>query len=174
MCFNNIQIVSGSVFIEDLPAFLNSLNSFSEKNNIKLQGFDARKIIDLDHLLFAVHRARRAFDTGTNEAKDIGLETMRFSSGQKQIGKSFAMGLISGVNRCHFVLFGVSDECSEKIKNAFLAEFKVAECADLSLDEKKPFLMKQFGITDVELEAAGEHKFKDLVLERMALVDITR
>jgi len=44
--FYEVQIVSGSVFIADLPAFLQSLNSFSEKNNIKIQGFDARKIID--------------------------------------------------------------------------------------------------------------------------------
>ena len=172
--FYEVQIVSGSVFIADLPAFLQSLNSFSEKNNIKIQGFDARKIIDQDHLFFSIHRARQAFESGTNEAKDIGLEVMRFSSGQKQIGKSFSMGLIQGENRSYFILFGESSTDLDSIKNAFTAEFCLSECSELTADEKRPFLMNQFGIADAELKAAGEHKFKDLILERIALVDLTR
>ena len=173
MRFNDILIVSGSVFIKDLPAFLQSLNSFSKQNDIEIQGFDARKIVDPDHLLFAVHRARCAFNTESNEAKDIGLETLRFSSGQKQIGKAFSMGLVPGENRSYFVFFGYPGKTT-RAKDEFLGKFGVSECADFSLDEKKPFLMEQFGITDAELKAADVSKLKDLVLERVALVDITR
>jgi len=169
-----VSIVFGSISIPDLPAFLKSLNVFSGEFGVKIQGFDARKIADADHLMFAVHRASQAFAAGTNQAKDIGLESMRFSSGQKQIDKSFSMGLIQGENRGLFVFFGASDEQLKSAQNAFLDVFSLKEDVPLSLDEKKPFLMKQFGITDEELNVVGADKLKELVMERVALVDIVR
>ena len=174
MNFKHTQIVSGSVFIENLPAFLKALNDFSITHNVKIQGFDARKIIDEDHLFFSIHRAREAFSSGANEAKDIGLEVMRFSSGQKQIDKSFSMGLFEGKNAYHFVFFGESMENLTAAQNAFKSVFDPNEYVPISLDEKKPFLMKQFGISEVELKAVGEHKLKDLIMERVALVDLIR
>jgi len=174
MNFKHTQIVSGSVFIENLPSFLKSLNDFSKTHNIKIQGFDARKIIDEEHLLFSIHRAREAFSSGANEAKDLGLEVMRFSSGQKQIDKSFSMGLVEGKNRSLFILFGETDEQLQNAQNEFENVFEAISYKPISLDEKKPFLMKQFDISDAELNAVGEHKLKDLVMERVALVDIVR
>jgi len=90
-----------------------------------------------------------------------------------QIGKAFSMGLVPGENRSYFVFFGYPGKTT-RAKDEFLSEFGISECADFSLDEKKPFLMEQFGITDAELIAADVSKLKDLVLERVALVDITR
>jgi Uncharacterized conserved protein len=174
MNFNEIKIVSGSVFIENLPAFLKSLNDFSKLHNIKIQGFDARKIVDEEHLFFSIYRAREAFSSGVNEAKDLGLEVMRFSSGQKQIDKSFSMGLFEGKNRSLFIFFGETDEQLQKAQNEFEGVFEAISYEPISSDEKKPFLMKQFDISDTELNAAGECKLKDLVMERVALVDIVR
>lgn len=171
---NAVQIVSGSVMISDLPAFLQSMNDFSAKHKIKIQGFDTRKIVDKDHLLFSIYRARQSFSTGTNEAKDIGLEVLRFSSGQRKIDKSFSMGLIQGENRSVFVFFGETTECLKAAENAFKAEFGLSETIKIPMSEKKPFLMKQFEITDVELKTAGDSRLKDLVMERVALVDVTR
>ncbi|WNY29411.1 hypothetical protein MmiEs2_16400 [Methanimicrococcus stummii] len=171
---DEISILSGRFLIDDLPVFLQSLNDFSSKHNIKIQGFDARKIIDIDHLLFSIHRARESFSNGVNEAKDIGLEVLRFSSGQRKIDKSFSMGLIQGENRSVFVFFGASEECVQKAENAFKAEFGLSDFPEISPEEKKPFLMKQFDITEDELQTVGETRIKDLVLERVALVDVTR
>lgn len=174
MNFDSVRFISGLVSIDDLSIFLNSLNSFSQISNIKIQGFDARKIIDTDHLLFSIQRARSAFENGENEAKDIGLEVLRFSSGQRKIDKSFSIGLIQGENRSIFVFFGESEEQLENAENAFKTEFELKVCADLTIEEKKPFLMKQFGITEEELSAVGENRLKDLIMERVALVDVTR
>ena len=171
---NSVLCVSGLITVTDLPSFLQSVNAFSAKHNVKIQSFDARKIIDCDHLFFSIHRARESFSNGTNEAKDIGLEVLRFSSGQRKIDKAFSMGLIQGENRSIFVFFGESEEQLQNAKNAFKAEFELSEIPDLTIDEKKPFLMKQFDITDIELETAGENRLKDLIMERVALVDVTR
>ncbi len=171
---DEILIVSGRLFIADLSLFLQSLNRFSAEHKVKIQGFDARKIADIDHLLFSVYRARQSFSTGTNEAKDIGLEVLRFSSGQRKIDKSFSMGLIQGENRSIFVFFGETEECLETAENAFKAQFGISETTEIPMSEKKPFLMKQFEITDTELKTAGESRLKDLVMERVALVDVAR
>ncbi|MDR2944670.1 MAG: KEOPS complex subunit Cgi121 [Methanosarcinales archaeon] len=169
-----VQIVPGRLFIADLPAFLQSLNHFSAKHSVKIQGFDARKIVDADHLLFSIHRARQSFSKGANEAKDIGLEVLRFSSGQRKIDKAFSMGLISGENRSFFVFFGETAECLKNAENAFKSEFRLLEPIVIPMSEKKPFLTEQFEITDAELKTAGDSRFKDLVMERVALVDVTR
>ncbi|MCL2862956.1 MAG: KEOPS complex subunit Cgi121 [Methanimicrococcus sp.] len=169
-----VSIVSGVLDISDLPAFLKSLNDFSAERGVKIQGFDARKIAGANHLSFAVHRAREAFAAGTNQAKDLGLEAMRFSSGLKQIDKAFSMGLIQGENRGLFVFFGAPGEHLISAQNAFTDVFGLKKDTPLSLDEKKPFLMKQFGITDEELNGVGADKLEDLVMERVALVDIVR
>lgn len=162
------------VFISDLSDFLKRLNDFSQKNNVVIQGFDARKIADAEHLSFSVYRAKQAFLNQTNEAKDIGLEVLRFSSGQKKIDKAFSMGLIQGENRSVFILFGETDAALQTAKKAFLEEFETPEIPEPIPGEKKPFLMKQFDITKKELEVVGENKINDLVMERVALVDITR
>lgn len=174
MDFRCVRFVSGVLTISDLPAFLKSLNDFSAGYNVQIQGFDARKIADDDHLMFAVHRAREAFAAGTNQAKDIGLEVMRFASGQKQIDKCFSMGLIRGENRCLFIFIGESDEQLTAAQNAFADVFGLKNDAPLSLEEKRLFLVKQFGITDKESEAVGSARLKDLVMERVSLVDIVR
>jgi len=168
------SVVSGVLDISDLPAFLKSLNDFSAEYGVKVQGFDARKIADADHLMFAIHRACEAFAAGTNQAKDIGLESMRFLSGSRKIDKAFSMGLVQGENRGLFVFFGEADERMMSAQNAFSTAFGLKKDISLSIDEKKPFLMEQFGISDDELNTAGAGGLKLLVMERVALVDIIR
>jgi len=40
--------------------------------------------------------------------------------------------------------------------------------------ECKKFKLKEFGITDEEISAMDEKKLKDLVLERVAMVDVRK
>lgn len=170
----NILIASGCFFTENLPAFLGALADFSKRRNVKIQGFDAHKVVDCDHLLFSVHRAQDAFAKGTHQAKDLGLETLRFSSGQRKIDKAFSMGLSAGENRSFFIFFGDDAAALQKAETVFRADFQISDCPDLSLKEKKPFLTEQFGITEAELGVVGEERIKELVMERVALVDVTR
>ncbi|MCL2142003.1 MAG: KEOPS complex subunit Cgi121 [Methanimicrococcus sp.] len=166
--------VSGKLHVSDLSSFLTSLHDFSKKHSVKIQGFDARKIVDDDHLLFSIYRAEDAFSKGINEAKDIGLEVLRFSSGQRKIDKAFSMGLYEGENDSIFIFFGESDKQLKKIQKEFCSVFGLKESISLSLHEKKPFLMAQFNITESELDAVGENCLKDLVMERIALTGVTR
>ena len=51
----------------------------------------------------------------------------------------------------------------------------VEEDWDRITPEKRGWLAEAFGITDDELAAAGgEDRFRDLVLERVALLDVSR
>jgi KEOPS complex subunit Cgi121 len=168
------SFISGKVHVSDLSAFLKALHDFSEKHAVKIQGFDARKIVDEDHLLFSIYRAEDAFFRRANGAKDIGLEVLRFSSGQRKIDKAFSMGLYEGENHSIFIFFGESGKPLENIQNEFYSVFGLKESIPLALHEKKPFLMAQFNISESELNAVGENRLKDLVMERIALTDVTR
>jgi KEOPS complex subunit Cgi121 len=54
-------------------------------------------------------------------------------------------------------------------KSADLVKEIVKECEPFSPNEEK--LKAEFGITDAEIEAAGENRVEELVIERVALVD---
>ena len=174
MIQSTFSFISGKLHISDLSSFLKSLHTFSEKHKVQIQGFDARKIVDDDHLLFSIDRAEDAFSKGVNESKDLCLEVLRFSSGQRKIDKSFSMGLYEGVNDSIFVFFGASAQQLENAQKEFYGVFGLTESTPLSLLEKKPFLMAQFNITANELAAVGENRLKDLVMERVALTDVIR
>ncbi|WNY27516.1 KEOPS complex subunit Cgi121 [Methanolapillus ohkumae] len=170
---DDVCFVLGRLSIKNLKSFLDTLNSYCQEFNLTIQGFDERKIMDMDHLLFAIHRAKESFANHTNVAKDPGLEIMRFASGQRQIDKSFSMGLSVGDNKYVFAIFGDLSE-PDIVKSMFVDEFQLRRTTLSPLSEKKAYLMAQFGITNEELKAVGEDKLKDLIMERVALVDITR
>ncbi|WNY25412.1 hypothetical protein MsAc7_09620 [Methanolapillus millepedarum] len=170
---DDVCFVLGRLSIKNLKFFLESLDSYCDEHNLTIQGFDERKIADMDHLLFAIHRAKESFSNNTNVAKNPGLEILRFASGQRQIDKAFSIGLSAGDNKCIFAIFGDLRN-PEPVKSMFIEEFQLRKTTPTPLEEKKPYLMSQFGITKEELAAVGDDKLKDLVMERIALVDGTR
>ncbi|MDV0446917.1 hypothetical protein MsAg5_07810 [Methanosarcinaceae archaeon Ag5] len=170
---DDVCFVLGRMSIKNLPFFLESLGSYCEDHTLTIQGFDERKVADIDHLLFAIHRTKESFSNHTNAAKNPGLEMMRFASGQRQIDKAYSMGLATGDNKCIFAIFGDLRN-PEPVKSLFVDEFQLRRTTPTTLQEKKPYLMSQFGITNEELGVGGDDKLKDLVMERVALVDVTR
>ena len=51
------------------------------------------------HLHFAVGKALRALAAGTNIRKDPGIEIMSYAAGERQIERSFSIGLQEGENK---------------------------------------------------------------------------
>ncbi len=100
---------------------------------------------------------------------------MRYAAGERQIERSFSIGLREGENNAVFVLFG-------KMDNVILALSAIREpidekpCSELLnySNSKKEGILSLFGITDSEIEASGEEYIPELVIERVALVDFLK
>ena len=161
-----IHILEGKVSIDNVEDFLHKLKKMSIEKNLTIQALDADKIAGEEHIRFAVEKAINSFRTGTAIANDLSKEIMLYAAGTRQINRAVKLGIHMGEN--NIVLVAVGD--------AELSGFdEIRPAPVLAYDQsKKEQLMKVFGITDKELEAVGENKLPELVLERVALVDVIK
>jgi len=169
------RIICGTLSVPDLPAFLKKTNAFAKECGVTIQGLNSDLLAGERHLNFAIEKALRAFAEGKNVAKDPGIEIMRYAAGERQIGRSFLIGLSEGENRAAFVLLGEKEKVEKALSglNKLLEEWPCAGQLAYTAEKRKGILEK-FGIEDPELEAAGEERIPELVLERVALADLSK
>ena len=161
-----IHIIEGKVPIDNVEEFLQKLKKISLEKNLTLQALDADKIAGEEHIRFAVEKAINSFKTGTNIANDLSKEIMLYAAGTRQINKAVKLGIHKGENNIVIVAVGDSELSGfDEIRPEPVLAYR---------ESKKEALMKAFGITNEELEAVGEEKIPDLVLERVALVDVIK
>ncbi|MDP3104560.1 MAG: KEOPS complex subunit Cgi121 [Candidatus Methanoperedens sp.] len=161
-----IHILEGKVSIDNVDEFLHKLKKISIENNLTIQALDADKIAGEEHIRFAVEKALNSFRTGTAIANDLSKEIMLYAAGTRQISRAVKLGIHKGEN--NIVLVAVGDaklSGFDEIRHEHVLAYN---------ESKKEALMKAFGITNEELEAAGEEKLPELVLERVALVDVIK
>jgi len=170
-----IQVICGNVSIPKLSDFLKIINSIASENEVVIQGLNADLIAGERHLHFAVGKALRAVAAGRKLAKDPGIEIMRYAYGERQIERSFSIGLREGENNAVFVLLG-------KMDNLVLALSAIRKlvlekpCSELLAysGSKRQEILFLFGVTDAEIEASGEEHIPELVIERVALADFVK
>lgn len=161
-----IHILEGKVSIDNVEEFLHKLKKISIEKNLTLQALDADKIAGEEHIMFAVEKAINSFRTGTSIANNLSKEIMLYAAGTRQINRAVKLGIHKGENNIVLVAVGEGK----------LPEFdEIRPAPVLAYDlSKKEALMKAFSITNEELEAVGEEKLPELVLERVALVDVIK
>jgi KEOPS complex subunit Cgi121 len=170
-----IQVICGNVSIPKLSDFLKTINSIASENEVIIQGLNADLIAGERHLHYAVGKALRAIAAGRNIAKDPGIEIMRYASGERQIERSFSIGLHKGENNAVFVLLGKMDNLVLALSaiRKLILEKPCSELLDYS-DSKREKILSQFGISNAEIEASGEEHIPELVIERVALADFVK
>jgi KEOPS complex subunit Cgi121 len=163
-----IHILEGTISIYDTEKFLQKLKKISKDKNIILQALDADKLAGEEHIMFAVQKAINSFKTGRNIANDLAKEIMLYAAGTRQINKALKLGVHNGENNIALVTVGedidVLSEFNEIIAKPVLQYNK----------SKNQVLMEIFNITEEEIKSVGDDKIPELVLERVALVDVIK
>ncbi|AKB71825.1 KEOPS complex subunit Cgi121 [Methanosarcina mazei] len=170
-----IEVICGEVNISDLSAFLGKINTIASDNRVTIQGLNADLLAGEKHLHFAVGKALRAVASGKNVAKDPGVEIMRYAAGERQIERSFSIGLHEGENNAVFVLLGKIDGLLIALAELrkLIEEKPCSELLAYSSSKRKGIL-SLFGITDEEIKASGEEHIPELVIERVALSNFVK
>ncbi len=128
---------------------------------------DADKVCGVDHLASAALHARKAFDRGTNASNTLGMEVILYASGERQISKAKRkMGLHQETERVALLLLGPG-EVDQVLKELGLRR-------DDSLLECSLKKGEAFGLDRTEMETAGEGMIADLVLEKVAFVEVLK
>jgi len=177
----NILITGGTVYITDVTGFLNQLTNLGSKYNITIQALNADLISGSRHLQSAVNKTLRSFSSLNNAANDPGMEIMMYASGRRQIERALALGIKKGKMRIAIVLIGENAVDEAAVDEAVVDEAAVEVEALLDTidpgvidysDIKREGIMDFFDITTDEINAVGKEKIPELVLERVALIDV--
>ena len=162
-----IHILEGTASIDNVEEFLQKLKKISKETNITIAALDADKLAGEEHVRFAVEKAIRSFESGKNIANDLAKEIMLYASGSRQITKAVKLGIYKGQNKVVLVAVGETPDLSgfDEIRSEPVLAYN---------NSKKEAIMETFGITNEEIEAAGEEKIPELVIERVALLDVIK
>ena len=133
-----------------------------------LQLVRADRVYGRDHLLLAAELAARAVAEGRARANDVATETAVYAAGERQIGRALAfIGLTPDVGEIAAVAWGDAEPLDA------LASEMGWERDDAVLDGDARAL-DAFGVSDVERAMLPPERWGDLVLERVALVDVLK
>ena len=169
-----IKIIGAIGEIKDVDSFLKIISNFSKEENILVQAFDANVIFGKNHILSAVDHAKRAVNQNTNTTNSLEMEILLYTSGERQLKLAIPkMGVKKGKSNIAFVfLKETTAKISDKKINEFLNKLLLKR-DDIVLEGDKNTL-RLFGINEREIQTVTEEKFGNLILEKVAMVDIIK
>lgn len=167
-----MRLLAGHLTVDDLDGLLATLNDIAEETGTTVQAFDADYVVSEEHLERALARADRAIARGENVARERAVEVLCYAAGRRQINRALAMGVAVGENRVVLLVDSpAGDEAAETEAVDTLREH-VDEAPVLG-EYDEAAVREFFDVGDAEL-AAVEGDLADLVLERVALLDVEK
>lgn len=166
-----LKIVGAKGNIQSIDEFLKKVDRITKDYKIIIQVFDADVIYGKNHLISAVDHAIRAIDRKTNTTNSLAMEILLYSSGERQLKIAIPkMGVKKGKAKIAFVF--IQDSITDQLISDILEQ--------LSLDRNDYVLegnidtIKKFGISENELNTVEKSKYGNLILEKVAMVDIIK
>jgi len=128
---------------------------------------NADLVFGIDHVISAFRKAARAMDEGQNVSDSLATETMLYMSGCRQIQEAVEL---FGLQKGSGTVVCLADEgCAA---GSIASELKLNEDDGVLSAEGKE--LHRFGIRESEIETVPKGRADDLVLERVAGVDIKK
>lgn len=168
-----IRIVGAKGVIQNIDDFLKKVSSFAQTHKVLIQIFDADMIYGNNHLISAFEHAKRAMDRKTNTTNSLEMETLLYASGERQLKLAIPkMGIKKGKTNIAFVFIKLESQISDSLIEEMLKLLNLNR-ADQVLEGNEDTL-KKFGISTNEIETVRKAKYGDLILEKVAKVDIIK
>jgi KEOPS complex subunit Cgi121 len=173
-----IIVVGARGSISDIDVFLQKLLQFATREQISIQALNANAVYGTQHLISAAEHAQRSFTQGTNATNSLALEIMLYASGERQITKAIKkMGVRTGRQAIAFVLVDQREKKRERkayepVIQRLLSIFHMT--LDESVLQGDLNTLKHFGITEKEVRTVSKEKHGDLILEKVAMVDVLK
>ena len=172
------KIIGAKGKIQDINSFLKKILSLTDEYDIAIQVMDADWIYGKNHLISAINHAKRAFEQGKNSTNSLAMEILLYASGERQIQKAIKnIGVKKGRDSIAFVFMNrLGCEVEGKISDEIIGE--IFTTFGLKRDDKvlegDSNTLKKFGITQQELRTVPEDKYGDIILEKVAMVDVIK
>jgi KEOPS complex subunit Cgi121 len=173
-----ITILGTHGTIKNIDLFVQKLLAFSKEEDLVIQACDARVIYGKDHLISAATHAKRAFQQGTNATNSLALEILLYAAGERQIQKAIQkIGVKKGKQQIVFILIDSLNRKRKGNLNKGVVQ-RLLKTFHLTIEENAlkgdRNTLKRFGIPNRELSTIPVEKYGELILEKVALVDVIK
>ena len=175
-----IRVFGGTVTISNVEQFVEQLEKISNDTHIIIQVFNAEIIYGKNHLISATEHALRAHKQQRMTANSLAMEILLYASGERQLKLAIPkMGIKKGQCSVAFVMLeNIADipQARGNIFDRFIEDF----CETLEIDRDDTILegsektLDAFGITEAEKRTVTKAKYGQLILEKVAFVDIIK
>lgn len=126
---------------------------------------DRAMVFGKDHLRSALYHAVRAMSEGTNSSQSVSMETLLYASGERQLSAAIKKMSVSADTE-ELVVARLGEGVFEPEPSWTVLPERLKE-----VDIER---LRGFGISPEELKTVHRDKADELVLERVAAVDITK
>lgn len=151
--------------------FLAKLRDLSNAFGVTIVCFNADMMAGQRHVISAMLHAERAQVTGSCISGSFEIEALLYAAGSRQCQDAVKFGIHQGLNSCYICIRPPEPTLWTEIFK--FMEISSDNWEDLS-DKKIQLLVSLFGITDQEISVSGRGRVKDLVLERVALLEVSK
>jgi len=169
-----IKIVGAKGYVENVDNFLKKVGDFAQHHKIVIQTFNADLIYGEKHIISAVEHAIRSIDQKNNTTNSLEMEILLYASGERQLKLAIPkMGIKKGKSNIVFVLIkDAKGKISDKMTDELLKLLSLNR--DDEVIEGNENILKKFGISKNEMKTVTKAKYGDLILEKVAMVDIIK
>ncbi len=166
-----IEIRQVRCVVTNTSHFLRFIRSVADGNGCRLILFDEAKMAGKDHVLASLRHAMRSFASGTCISNSLEMEALLYAAGTRQTNIAMQFGIHAGTNRSYLCIVPKCSPAWDALRPHMI---EVDENWEILSPEKEAGLIELFGITREEREAAGNASLQDLVIERVALLDVMK
>jgi KEOPS complex subunit Cgi121 len=164
-------IRSAVITVRNRDTTLQVLQGIGERHGMHVICFDAEKMAGVRHAEAAIRHAYRSFYSGDPVSNSFEMEALLYAAGTRQCGIAVSFGIHEGENHLYVCCCPEREEAWQELE-LLMQVTRAPE--DGVPAERLPVLAAIFDITPEELDAAGRNRVVDLVIERIALLDVSK
>jgi KEOPS complex subunit Cgi121 len=168
---NSCDIRSATCFIDDRDAFLRKIRTIAESFTTHIVCFNAGMLAGKRHAQVALFHAVRSFHNGSMVSNTLEMEALLFAAGSRQCSVAASFGVCKGDNSMFVCCYPVRDGVWDALMP--LISFTNQNWDSIN-QQKRTCLMELFGITNEEIASCSGDCITELVLERIALLEVYR
>lgn len=165
------QIRQVRFLVTNTGHFLTLIRSVADENGCHIILFDATKMAGEQHVIASLDHAIRSFTDGTCISNSLEMEALLSAAGNRQTHIAMQFGIHGGMNESYLCIVPQKDRVWGALSPHMTG---VDEDWETISPEKEARLAGIFGITRAEREAARNASLQDLVIERVALLEVIK
>lgn len=166
-CIRKVHISIGNI-----DRFLDRIREIAFQRATHIILFDACRMAGVEHVQSSLFHAFRALDGGSMISSRVEMEALLYASGSRQIVHGMAFGVHEGENAAYLCICPPERQALTDVM-AFCTPADDEDWESLS-PEKAALLCELFSITRQEVGVVGPARIRELVLERVALLEVYR